>query len=269
MLLVALFRAFPCWRRRGAGPGLLAGLPGGGPPVPAAIVAGAPIFAALGGAALIFFWTGGETVAAIPLNHYRLTVNPTLPSIPLFTLAGYFLAEGGAARRFVQVFDAWFGHVRGGPAIITVLVCAFFTSFTGASGVTILALGGLPMPVLPGCGVLGAVVARPAHRSRFPRPAVSRPACRRSVRHRGQHERRRQHTHRRSFRRDWCPDSLMAMAIWWGVRCGPKATGPARHFDRHAAWDALRGAFWDLLIPAVALFFLFSGLATPCLKPPR
>ncbi len=70
------------------------------------------------------------------------------PAIPLFTLAGYLLAEGGAARRLVRVFQALVGHFRGGPAIVTVLVCAFFTSFTGASGVTILALGGLLMPVL-------------------------------------------------------------------------------------------------------------------------
>jgi TRAP-type C4-dicarboxylate transport system permease small subunit len=117
-----------------------------------AIVAGAPIFAALGGATLILFWSAGEPISSIPLKHYQLTVNPTLPSIPLFTLAGYFLAEGGAARRFVRLFQAAFGHIRGGPAIVTVLVCAFFTSFTGASGVTILALGGLLFPVLLAAG---------------------------------------------------------------------------------------------------------------------
>src|SRR5208337_4007489 len=71
-----------------------------------------------------------------------------LPTMPLFTLAGYFLAEGGTARRLMRVFQALFGSLRGGPAIVTALVCAFFTSFTGASGVTILALGGLLMPML-------------------------------------------------------------------------------------------------------------------------
>src|SRR5205814_8750835 len=74
--------------------------------------------------------------------------NDLLPTIPIFTLAGYFLAEGGASRRLVRVFQALLGQVRGGPAIVTALVCAFFTSFTGASGVTILALGGVLMPVL-------------------------------------------------------------------------------------------------------------------------
>src|SRR5207249_3642281 len=100
------------------------------------------------GLALILFWSSDNPIAAIPVTHYSLVVNPSLPTIPLFTLAGYFLAEGGASRRLVRVFNAMFGNIRGGPAIVTALVCAFFTSFTGASGVTILALGGLLMPVL-------------------------------------------------------------------------------------------------------------------------
>src|SRR2546430_12285461 len=75
-------------------------------------------------------------------------MNPTIPALPLFTLAGYLLAESGAPSRLVRVFNSLFGRFRGGPAIVTVLVCAFFTSFTGASGVTILALGGLLMPIL-------------------------------------------------------------------------------------------------------------------------
>src|SRR3989454_11438188 len=101
-----------------------------------------------GGAALILFWGEEVPIASIPVETYRLVVSPTLPTIPLFTLAGYFLAEGGASKRLVRVFQALAGWVRGGPAIATVLVCAFFTSFTGASGVTILALGGLLLPGL-------------------------------------------------------------------------------------------------------------------------
>ncbi|PYV83099.1 MAG: C4-dicarboxylate ABC transporter permease, partial [Acidobacteria bacterium] len=102
----------------------------------------------MGGAALILFWSADLPIASIPLDHYRLVTNPSLPTIPLFTLAGYFLAEGGASKRLVQVFQSLVGQFRGGPAIVTALICAFFTSFTGASGVTILALGGLLMPVL-------------------------------------------------------------------------------------------------------------------------
>ena len=113
-----------------------------------ATVLGAPIFTALGGMALILFWTSGQPIAMVSIDHYRLAVDATLPAIPMFTLAGYFLAEGGASRRMIRVFQALFGHVRGGPAVVTALVCALFTAFTGASGVTILALGGLLMPIL-------------------------------------------------------------------------------------------------------------------------
>ena len=115
-----------------------------------AVLLGAPVFVVLGGVALWLFAGDDLPLAAIPLNHYQLTVNPSLPAIPLFTLAGYFLAEGGAPARLIRVFRALFGRFRGGAALVTVLLTAFFTSFTGASGVTILALGGLLMPLLQG-----------------------------------------------------------------------------------------------------------------------
>jgi C4-dicarboxylate transporter DctM subunit len=102
---------------------------------------------------LILLWTAGEPISPVPLKHYQLTVNPTLPSIPLFTLAGYFLAESGRGEAVGPACSgALFGGLRGGPAIVTALVCAFFTSFTGASGATILALGGVLMPVLLAAG---------------------------------------------------------------------------------------------------------------------
>ena len=72
----------------------------------------------LGGAALILFWRAEFPIAAIPVENYRLVVNPTLPTIPLFTLAGYLLAEGGASKRLIRVFQALFGWMRGGPAIV-------------------------------------------------------------------------------------------------------------------------------------------------------
>ena len=118
----------------------------------AAVVLGAPIFVMLGGAALILFWGEDIPIASISLTHYSMVTNPTLPTLPLFTLAGYFLAEGGASKRLIRVFQALLGQFRGGPAIVTVLACAFFSSFTGASGVTILALGGLLLPVLMSAG---------------------------------------------------------------------------------------------------------------------
>ena len=117
-----------------------------------ASLVGAPAFVTLGGTAMILFAGVGQPIAAIPIAHYALVTNPSLPTLPLFTLAGYFLTEGGSPQRLIRVFYELFGQFRGGPAIVTVLVCAFFTSFTGASGVTILALGGLLMPVLDTAG---------------------------------------------------------------------------------------------------------------------
>ena len=113
-----------------------------------ATVSGVPAFVTLAGVALVLFKHAGEPIASIPIAHYSLVTNPALPTIPMFTLAGYLLAEGGAPERLKEAFQAVLGWLRGGPAIMTAAVCAFFTSFTGGSGVTIIALGGLLMPVL-------------------------------------------------------------------------------------------------------------------------
>ncbi len=225
---------------------------------------GAPVFTALGGAALILLWSGGDAIASIPLNHYRLTTNPTLPSIPLFTLAGYFLAEGGAAHRLVKVFDALFGHLRGGPAIGTVLVCAFFTSFTGASGVTILALGGLLLPILLAAGYterhsLGLLTGAGSLGLLFPPclppilySIVASSAGRTSV------------PIEKIFEGGFLPGILlMGVTACWGIYQGPKVATARRHFDGQAAARAMWAAKWELLIPVVALAALFGGFASP------
>lgn len=122
-----------------------------------ATVSGAPIFVTLGGAAVILFWGwggyyGDEAAGIVALNHYDLVKSPMLVTLPLFTLAGYLLAQGNSSQRLIRLIDSMFGGVRGSAAIVSVLVCAFFTTFTGASGVTILALGGLLYPILKASG---------------------------------------------------------------------------------------------------------------------
>lgn len=114
----------------------------------AAVVLGAPIFVGLGGVAALLLWSNFDPVSAIAVETYSLSISPILPTVPLFTLAGYVLAEGGTPSRLVGLFQAWFGWIPGGVAIVAILVCAFFTSFTGGSGVTILAMGGLLYPML-------------------------------------------------------------------------------------------------------------------------
>lgn len=224
-----------------------------------ATLAGVPAFVTLAGVALVLFKQAGEPIASIPIAHYSLVTNAILPTIPMFTLAGFVLAEGGAPKRLVRVFQAVFGRLRGGAAIMTATACAFFTSFTGGSGVTILALGGLLMPVLlsrryqerdalgliTGAGSLGlllppclplilySIVARVPMESMFLGgilPAVV---------------------------------MLIATAIW-----GIFVQGPSRHddppaFDGREALEAVWQAKWELLMPVVALGALFGGFATP------
>jgi tripartite ATP-independent transporter DctM subunit len=231
----------------------------------AAVVLGAPIFVMLGGAAVILFWGQDLPIASISLTHYSMVTNPTLPTVPLFTLAGYFLAEGGASKRLVRVFQALLGQFRGGPAIVTVLVCAFFTSFTGASGVTILALGGLLMPVLMGAGysersTLGLLTGSGGLGLLFP-PSLplilyaivataNATASGVSI--------------EKMFLGGLGPGLLMvALIAWLGVALGPKEKTSRPAFDWAEAGRAIWMAKWELLLPVVALVALFGGFATP------
>jgi tripartite ATP-independent transporter DctM subunit len=109
---------------------------------------GMPIFASIGGAALLMFWLDGTPLNSVPMQAYRLTVSPMLPAIPLFALAGYILAEGGSSKWLTRLFSALVGWMPGGTAFAITLVLAFFTPLTGASGMTILSMGGLFLPIL-------------------------------------------------------------------------------------------------------------------------
>jgi tripartite ATP-independent transporter DctM subunit len=113
---------------------------------------GMPIFAALGGAALLMVWLDGAPISGVPGESYRLSTSPLLPAIPLFTLAGYLLSAGGSGQRLLRLFTALVGWLPGGLAVVITLVLAFFTPLTGASGVTILALGGMMLPMLVRAG---------------------------------------------------------------------------------------------------------------------
>src|SRR5260370_26333589 len=109
-----------------------------------AAVSGTPLFAILGGTAALLFMREGTAPGTILIETYSLSVSPTLPAIPLFTLAGFLLAEGGASERLLGVFRAWFGWVPGGPAGVLSLPFSFFPWFSRGSGRTILS---------PGCGL--------------------------------------------------------------------------------------------------------------------
>ena len=109
---------------------------------------GTPLFVIISAIALIAFYFSGISSAAVIVELYRLASMPILLAIPLFTFAGYLLAESNTPRRLVNLSRAYFGWMPGGLSIVTLISCAIFTAFTGASGVTIIALGGLLYPVL-------------------------------------------------------------------------------------------------------------------------
>ena len=221
-------------------------------------VLGTPVFVVLGGAALILFWGREISITVMAQEHYKQVVNPSLPTIPLFTLAGYFLAEGGASKRLIRVFQALVGSLRGGPAIVTALVCAFFTTFTGASGVTILALGGLLMPVLLAAGYserssLGLLTGAGSLGLLFP-PCL--PVILYAI--------IAQITMEEMFLAGVAPGLLMViLTAVWAVSQSPRETARAHRFDLKDLGQAAWIAKWELLMPVVTLVTLFSGWATP------
>jgi len=222
-----------------------------------AAMVGAPIFVLLGGTALILFYAQGDPIASIPLDHYEQVTNPLLATLPLFTLTGYMLAESGASRRLVRLFTAWTGHWRGGAAVAAVLGSAFFTAFTGGSGVTILALGGLLMPVLREAGygerpALGIITGSGSLGVLLP-PCL--PLILYSI--------IGQVSLEQMFLGGLLPSLvLMGFAIAWGVSAAPRETARSR-FDAAETWRATWDAKWEILLPLIPLVLIFGGYALP------
>ena len=223
----------------------------------AALLLGAPIFVGLAGVALVFFLTAGDPVSSVPLDHYEQVTNPLLATLPLFTLAGFVVASGGAGRRLVRVLSAWTGHLRGGPAVVTVLACAFFTAFTGGSGITILALGGLLMPILvssryPDKSALGLVTGAGSLGVLF---APCLPLILYSVIAGvpiGD-----------MFLGAALPGLLLVvLACAWGIAVSPPPVVRRRFSWRRARVTTWR-AKWELLLPVVPLTLIFGGFALP------
>ncbi|NOZ36502.1 MAG: TRAP transporter large permease subunit, partial [Gammaproteobacteria bacterium] len=109
---------------------------------------GLPLFVVLGSGGIYASINAGLDPEILIIELYRLATEPNLVAIPLFTFAGMIMAAGGSPQRLVKLFNAMFGWMPGGLAVVTIISCAFFTAFSGASGVTIIALGGLLYPML-------------------------------------------------------------------------------------------------------------------------
>lgn len=220
-------------------------------------VAGAPLFAILGGTAALLFMRDGVTPATILIETYSLSVSPTLPAIPLFTLAGFLLAEGRSSERLLRVFRALVGWIPGGTAVVCAVVCSFFTVFTGGSGVTILALGGVLFPALIKDGYrekfsLGLLTASGSLGLLLP-PAL--PLILYAV--------VAQIPYEDVFIGGILPGILLTtMIAAWGVREGIVSRAGRHPFRGGEAVAALWDAKWELAMPALVLVAMFSGLAT-------
>ncbi len=114
----------------------------------AAALIGTPLFIVFGGLALILFISAGIDTSAIIIETSRIATSSVLITIPLFTFAGYLMAESGTPKRLIALTRSLVGWFKGGTAIVALIACAFFTSFSGASGVTIIALGGILLPMM-------------------------------------------------------------------------------------------------------------------------
>ena len=118
----------------------------------ALVLLGAPLFAVIAAGAMLGFYRSGIDLSVVAIEFFGVSEMPILVAIPLFTFAGFILSESDSARRLVRLSNALLGWLPGGLAIISLAACALFTAFTGASGVTIVALGALLYPALSQAG---------------------------------------------------------------------------------------------------------------------
>ena len=216
---------------------------------------GLPIFAVFGGFALLLFWNAALPVAAVPVEMYRLVASPLLPSIPLFTLAGYFMVQGGATKRLLRVFTALFSWMPGGLALVTVLICAMFT--WAGSGLTILSIGGLLVPVLiktryPEKFSIGLLTSSGSLGLLFPTSVPTILYCVYS-----------QTPIDQLFIGGTLPLLLMvSLVAAMGIRKGLQCDAVREPFSAKEAVAALWEAKWELLIPAIMIVGIFGGFGT-------
>jgi tripartite ATP-independent transporter DctM subunit len=218
---------------------------------------GMPIYAALGGVALLLFWDEGTPISAVPGETYRMSTAPMLPAIPLFTLAGYILSAGGSSRRLLSLCSALVGWMPGGLAVVVTLVLAFFTPLTGASGITILAMGGLLLPMMLEAryserDAVGLVTVSGSIGVLFP---PSLPVILYAY--------YAELTLDRLFIAGLLPGLvLVAVVAAWGAWSGWHGGAVRSPFQARKLGIALWEAKWDIMIPVVTLTSIFGGFAT-------
>lgn len=221
------------------------------------LVYGMPIFIGLGGIAVLLFWKDFTPITAIPAETYRIVVSPSLPTIPLFTLVGFVLAESGASRRMMSFFKSAFSWIPGGTPIIVVILSGFFTAMTGGSGVTILALGGLLYPMLRKEGYsemfsLGLITVAGSLGLLFP---PSLPLIIYSV--------SAGVSVKDAFVAGFIPGTLLIVLIGiWAVYQGKVQKIERTPFNWKKVFSSTKESIWEILIPIFILLGIFTGYMT-------
>ena len=216
---------------------------------------GLPVFAALGGAAMLLFWADGSAASSVPQNAYDLSSTALLPALPLFALAGYFLAEGGGGQRLMRAFNAVFGWLPGGLAIVVTIVLAFFTTL--GSGITILSLGGLILPAMLKAGYsekssIGLVTVGGSTGLLFP---PSLPVILYGI--------QAGTPIPDLFIGGLIPGLLLVSVVaGWAAWQGHRSGVPTQRFEKGEVLPAIWGAKWDLFTPVIVLTGFFGGRAT-------
>ncbi|MDA3811577.1 MAG: TRAP transporter large permease subunit [Spirochaetaceae bacterium] len=219
---------------------------------------GTPIFILLGGIAYVLFAGNWGSLEVLPLEAYDLLKSDSIPAIPLFTFTGFILSESNSGKRLVNLFKTWFGWLPGGLSVMAVLVCAFFTTFTGASGVTILALGGLLSYVMVESGkypkkfTTGLLTSSGSIGLLFP---PSLPIILYGV--------MAQISIRDMFIGGIIPGAIMVLALaFMGVRQAVKSNIKPIPFNIKDALFALRESSGEILLPVIILLGYFGGITT-------
>ena len=218
---------------------------------------GLPLFVALAAGSLLATFNAGLDPALLIVELNRLAASPYLAAIPLFTLAGVILAAGGAPERMIQLFNACVGWLPGGMAAVAIASCAFFTAFSGASGVTILALGGLMFPMLTHAGYnerfnLGLLTTSGSLGLLFaPSLAILLYGIVASV------------SIDQLFLAGIAPGLLlMLMLVIYSFLVGSITSVPRHSFSWRNLFIALREGIWDLLLPVGIIVGIFGGFLT-------
>lgn len=215
---------------------------------------GTPLFIIIAAATLVCFYTAGIDSSAIMIEIYRIANAPMLMALPLFAFAGAILARSNAPKRLLRVSNAIFGWFPGGLAIVSLITCAFFTAFTGASGITIIALGGLLLPSLlkeryPERFSLGLITTSGSLGLLFP---PSLPLIIYGIVAKTSID--------KLFLAGIMPGIFLVILLsLFSMFKGLTAQVPRSNFSAVEVGGALKGAIWELPLPVIVLGGVYSG----------